>query len=345
MNDKYNIISCASYGSSGSSVVTDYLSEYSTIKDLGSYEFRFIQDYMGISTLEDALVKSPHRLNSDIAIQNYLRYVNRQCGNIFNRRYEKFFNNKWKKISLKYIESLVDCSWPGYWEEYQIMETKLKAAIIYQIIPRLKKLFSLRRQYIAHYLPTQEMYFSYPTEEKFLACTRRYIHELCSEIDPSHKYEYIMFDQIMPPANISRYERYFDSIKTIVVDRDPRDYYLENIIRWGEKWVPADLEKFALLYRKQRQQAADFIDSNNVLRIRFEDTIYHYDEFEKSLQSFLNICTADHISIKTRFNPSKSIHNTQLWKKRNIDKNIISRIEELLPEYLYDFESNNLSIG
>lgn len=31
----------------------------------------------------------------------------------------------------------------------------------------------------------------------------------------------------MPPTNIRRYENYCDSLKIIVVDRDPRDYYME----------------------------------------------------------------------------------------------------------------------
>lgn len=335
----YKIISCASYGSSGSSVVTDYLSEYSSVKDLGTYEFRFIQDYMGISTLEDALVGSPHRMNSDIAIQNYLRYVDRQCGNSIRPRYQGFFNNRWKEISLKYIQRLTDVKWSGYWEEYQITEPKYQAILKYQILPRLRKLFSLKKKYIAHYIPTKPMYFSFPSEEKFLNETRRYINELCKTLDPRHEYEYLMFDQLMPPANISKYERYFDSIKTIVVDRDPRDYYLENVLRWGERWVPKDVEKFAILYRMQREQAKQFPDSDNVLRIRFEDTIFKYHEFEQQINEFLNLDAKEHVSPLSKFDPSKSINNTRLWKKRNVDPNIIEEIENLLPEFLYDFES------
>lgn len=337
MENKYNIISCASYGSSGSSVVTDYLSEYRSVKDLGTYEFRFVQDYMGISTLEDALVTSPHRMNSDIAIHNYLKYVDRQCGNIIRPRYQFFFKNKWKYISQAYVNRLVDIEWPGYWEEYQIIEPKFQVMLKYQLLPRLKKFFSFNKKYIAHYIPTKPMYFSFPSEEKFLKNTKQYINELCEVLDPKHEYDYLMFDQLMPPANIGKYERYFDSIKTIVVDRDPRDYYLENVLRWGERWVPKDIEKFAILYRKQREQANAFHDSENVLRVQFEDTILKYHEFEKKIKFFLNLQDEDHIAPKTKFNPNISIKNTKLWETRNIDKDIIQKIEELLPEFLYDF--------
>lgn len=335
----YNIISCASFGSSGSSVITDYLSEYKSVKDLGTFEFRFVQDYMGISSLEDALVTSPHRLNSDIAIQNYLRYVDRQCGNIIRPRYQGFFKNKWKEISLDYLRSLVDVEWPGYWEEYQIIAPKYQAMLKYQLLPRIKRLFSFRKKYIGHYLPTRPMFFSFPSEEKFLNNTRKYINELCKVIDPGHEYKYLMFDQLMPPANIGKYERYFYSIKTIVVDRDPRDYFLENALRWGEPWMPKDVEKFAVLYRKQREQARLFPDSENVLRIQFEDTIFKYQEFEKKIQNFLGLENHEHVLPLSRFNPAKSIKNTMLWESRNNCLGFIKKIEELLPEYLYDFDS------
>lgn len=75
-------------------------------------------------------------------------------------------------------------------------------------------------------------------------------------------------------------------MKAIVVDRDPRDYYLENVVRWGEGWVPKDVNKFVVLYRKQREQINREKDSENVLRIRFEDAIYHYDEFSKRVNHF-----------------------------------------------------------
>lgn len=339
MKDIYNIVSCASFGSSGSGVITDYLSEYKSIKSMGSYEFRFTHDYMGIGTLEDALVTSPHRLNSDIAIQNFLQYVDRQCGNFIRPRYQKFFNYKWKEISLRYIDKLVDTQWPGYWEEYQITAPKLISLLKYQIWPKLKRLLDFHKKYIAHYMPTRPMYFSSPSEDKFLSCTREYINELCNILDPNYEYQYLMFDQIMPPTNISKYERYFDSIKTIVVDRDPRDYYITNVLKGGEKWVPADVEKFAILYRKHREQARQFQDSAHVLRIQYEDTIYHYNEFENQIKSFLNLKDEDHLNPRTKFNPGISIRNTILWEKRKVDLELIRHIEILLPEFLYDFQS------
>ncbi|MDE7089677.1 MAG: hypothetical protein K2O54_06115, partial [Prevotella sp.] len=65
----YNIITCASFGSG---VVTDYFCEYYSIKNLGDYEFWFLQDYDGVSTLEDALVHSWRDLTkANISVRKY----------------------------------------------------------------------------------------------------------------------------------------------------------------------------------------------------------------------------------------------------------------------------------
>ncbi len=336
----YKIVSCAGFGSSGSGVVTDYLREFDSIKNFGDYEFRFLQDYGGVSMLEDTLVHNYHRLNSDIAIQNFIRYIEYQSGDFLNRRYEKFFGGKFKEISYRFLEKLIDVKWNGYWEEYQILEPQWITIFKYKLYPRLLKLLHGNRHYIARYVPRKPMYFSFPEGDYFCRCVKDYINELCEVIDPQRKYKYIFFDQLMPPANISKYERYFDSIKTIVVDRDPRDYYIENVLRWGEGWVPKSVKDFALLFRKHREQAKAFTNSSNVLRLTFEDAVFKYDEFENTVMNFLELDKSEHISPKRYFDPAKSVLNTRLWTKREVNIAIIDQIEKLLPEFLYDFGAN-----
>ena len=221
-------------------------------------------------------------------------------------------------------------------------QSSLSSFLKFQLFPRILRALGGNKKYIAHYLPTRPMYFAAPSEDYFLKCAKEYIQELCSTIDPERKFRYIFMDQLIPPANLSKYERYFDSIKTIVVDRDPRDYYLENVLQWGEKWIPKSIEKFAILYRKHREQASQFKDSENVIRIRFEDAIFKYLTFEKTIQEFLNLTPNDHIAAKKFFNPENSAKNTQLWMKRKGTLDIVNKIEKLLPEYLYDFKSVEL---
>ena len=57
-------ISCASYYGSGSSVITDFISEFGSVYSFSDEEFRFVQDPDGISDLEYNLVENFNRHNS-----------------------------------------------------------------------------------------------------------------------------------------------------------------------------------------------------------------------------------------------------------------------------------------
>ena len=70
-----------------------------------------------------------------------------------------------------------------------------------------------------------------------------------------------------------------------------------------------------------------------------EDTIYKYNEFSKKIDDFIGIAPGHHVRPKQYFDPAKSINNTQLWKKRHVDMDIIKRIEDELGEYCYDFDN------
>lgn len=337
----YNIVSCASFGSSGSGVVTDYLREFSSVKNFGDYEFRFLQDYGGVSTLEDALVHNYHRLNSDIAIQNFVRFIEYQSGDFLSKRYEKFFDGKFKAISYNFLNKIIDVQWKGYWEEYQILEPKWRVIFKYKIYPRLLRLLEGNRFYIARYVLRKPMYFSSPDANYFCRCVREYMNDLCAVVDPERKYKYVYFDQLVPPSNIRRYENYCDSLKVIVVDRDPRDYYVENVLELGEGWVPAEVSKYVKLYRKMREQLKREADSENVLRLRFEDAIFRYSDFSKQVNTFLGLTEAEHVCSQKFFNPSVSCRNTRLWEKRHVDQRIITEIGDRLGDFCYDFSSCN----
>ena len=333
----YKIISCASFGSSGSGVVTDYLSEFDNIYNPGDYEFRFLQDYGGVTTLEDCLVHSHHRHNSDIAIKNFKKYIDYQSGDIFNKRYEMFFNNKFQKISYEFLDELIEVKWKGYWEEYQILSPRIISLLKYKIYPRILRLLHGNKAYIAKYVPRKEMYFSNPSPEYFTECVKKYLNKLFQAVDEDNHYEYLFFDQLLPSDDIDRHFSYFDNLHVIVVDRDPRDYYIENVLKLGEGWVPKNVDQFITLYRGIRKKLNNQNEHPNILRIHFEDTIYKYEEFSEKINTFLNLSEKNHIYPLKYFNPNKSISNTQLWKKQKVDIKIIHQIENKLSEYCYAF--------
>ena len=338
MDGSYKILTCASYGASGSSIVTDYLLEFDNVYNPGDMEFRFLQDFGGITTLEDCLVHSHHRLNSDVAIRLFQKVIDYHAGDFFSKRYNEVFKGEFKQISYEFIEELIIGKWDGHWEEDQVLSSKFVDIFYYKIWTRIKRLFDLNRKYIGSYYPTRDMYFSNPTEEEFLDAVRRYLNKLFRVIDSSHDYDFLYFDQILPPDNLERYFRYFDDIKVVVVDRDPRDYYIENVMRWGDTYIPHEIDTFINVYKGLRRKLKDEGEHPRVLRIRMEDTIYHYDEFSKVLDSFIGIDSNHHVYPRTKFNPAVSINNTQLWKKRPVNMDIIHRIEDQLSDFCYDFD-------
>lgn len=58
----------------------------------------------------------------------------------------------------------------------------------------------------------------------FLRATRDLVDELARELNVDNK-SFVMFDQLVPPSNVKRYNRYVNNLKVIIVDRDPRDIY------------------------------------------------------------------------------------------------------------------------
>ncbi len=341
----YSVVSCASYGASGSGVITDYLAEFDNILNPGDFEFRFLQDYGGISTLEDCLVNSPHRLNSDIAIQNFIRYVEFQCGNFINRRYNRFFKGKFEAISRQFLSEIIEAEWPGYWEEYQILSPRIVTILKYQIFPRIKRLIKFQRsKYIAHFLPRSTMYFSNPTKDKFHNAVKKYINNLCCIVDPDQSYDYIFFDQIVPPTDIDRYFNYFDNMHAIVVDCDARDYYVKNVFKYGEPWVPTAIDNFIKVFKGIRKDIDAANENKNILRLRFEDTIFKYKEFASSVNEFLGLDERNHINRLKHFDPRISVRNTRLWLQYDVPPEIIRTIERELPEFCYDFPADDTII-
>lgn len=329
------IITCAGYHGTGSSIVTDYLKEFEEIESLGDFEFRFIQDPNGIADLEDRLLKNNSRLNSDRAIYEYLRLIKILNANYTNKfwkksNYRKVFKDKFFQYSKEYIEDLVDLKWNGYWHDFEFRNFSFFSRIKSFII---KILFVISREKID--LKNKTMYFSYPIED-FKEKTQKYLNKLFDEASSKN---IVAFDQLVPVCNMNRYLEYFQEIKVIVVDRDPRDIYIYNKKIYKEGVVPCeDVDVFIKHFKLLRKhQNYDKGDKEKILKIQFEDIIYKYDETTEKINIFLNIENLNHLSPKQYFNPSISINNTQMFKLYPEYKKDIEKIEKELKDYCYNF--------
>lgn len=335
-------ISCASYYGTGSSAVTDYVSEFDNVFSFTDEEFRFIQDPDGISDLEFNLVECFNRHNSGHALKRYKRLVDFYNGNVFGKKYRSFFGDQWKKASYKYINSLTDFTFPGWWQydlydrgNWFYFRKRILNKILHETIWKKKPERTLNT------MRKEMTYASHPSEEKFLNCTRDYIESLFSFVTPS-KYNTVMVDQLLPPMNLQRYLRYFkNNIKVVVVDRDPRDLFVLEKYVWKDGIIPNDVETFCKWYHYTRNhRKKESMNTSEVKFIHFEDLIYKYDSETVLLRKWLNLDEKDHKYQKKFFDPDKSINNTHVWNRYPQSKEEIRYISQKLPEYLYDFNNN-----
>lgn len=343
--DKFlkKIITCAGYHGTGSSVVTDLLQEFNGIKSFGEWEFRFLQDPNGVGDLEDKLISNNARLNSDRAIYDFKNFIkslatDRDIRFWKKNIYEKIFNGKFLDITQNYIDDLVDLKWQGIWHDvYNRKEFKIHKYLFYFSLVLLK--FKL----IKHInLKTIEIYFSYPIED-FSKKTKKYLNNLFKATEVAE--DILVFDQLFPICNQNKYLKYFDDIKVINFDRDPRDLYVLNKVYWRDMVVPTDnvdifIKHFLFIRKHQKYEE---IDNKKIKNVKFEDFIYKYDESLEELLKFLEIDEKDHIRKKQFFNPEISINNTQIFKLHPELEEDIKQIEKELKEFCYNFPEIKVS--
>lgn len=329
-------VTCISYHGTGSGAVDDLLKEFDNfVSGPSEFEFRLLHDPDGISDLEYNLVNNPHRLNSGFAIKRFEKYCR-----YLHRNNTKLFGDAWDEYTQKYIHALIKFEYYAYWQgdlwlfpEYRYYFFKFRR-LLAKVSPPV-----FRKPNYYNYFPHIKSYHVAISEERFLYLTRKYIDALCRGMNKADK-EYVLLDQAVPTMNIQRYLRYVNDIKVILVDRDPRDTYI-NHQRGKDHVLPKDPEKFSIAYKDYRRTLKkELLDTEHVLRVQFEDLIFNYDRTVDCIIRFLETDRLHHLTPKKVFIPEVSVKNTRQWEKLDGYSDAVRTIEKMLPEYLYDFPEN-----
>lgn len=334
-------IACVGYHATGSGVIDDLLREFDNIStSVYGAELRILHDPDCISDLEYHLVFDPHRLGTGLAIRRFQEYCNAQ-----SRMEEKLIGNDWMNMVNEYINSLVINKYRGWIDNELQFVSNTKKNIV-----KIKKGFNylLRQSPLCNiipnsyikprwydYYPDNITYYSKLTEEQFLDKTKSFIEKLCSVINHENK-EYVVLDQFVSAHNPMRDLKFVDDMKIIIVDRDPRDLYLHNMLH-KDHVLPKDPAQFAIQYKLMRQALCKE-DTTKVLRIHYEDMIFKYDEMLPIILDFLGIDKSHHISPQKYFKPSVSVNGTQLWLFKSGEfSDAVKIIESKIPEMLYNY--------
>ena len=339
MNNNKKIIVPTGYMGSGSSAITDIMSEIEQVDvSRGTFEFVFLHCPNGVFDLEDKLLIGNNALRSDEALHNFYNTMKQ----LYNKKYWWVGNYKdnigvefWD-VTQKYIEDLIQFTSDYFWYYQENVSLKMIPHLVFNRIMRIITRGMYKEKKVLAYSP---IWLSYIESEEFYKLTKRYIYDIL-ELAGYDK-STIVLDQLLLPFNLNRIERYFDEdLEVFVVERDPRDMFIINKYFWSKSndVLPyqTDATKFCEYYKKLRNMERN-IESTHIHRIKFEDLIYNYDESIERIFNELSWDRKRHVKKKVFFDPEKSINNTQLFltKKEYMDECKI--IEKELSEFLYDF--------
>lgn len=333
------IIVPTGYMGSGSSAITDLVSEFKDCQnEHKSYEYVLLHCPNGLFDLEDKLLRGNNAIRSDEAIRSF----ELQMKKLYDKKfwwvgnYKEIIGPNFMNIVKEFINKIQEFNFPGYWYMHEEVNCKMFIKLLMRKPFKMLTFNKIRFNKVLRY--SDGMRISYIKDSEFYMHSHNYIYKLIEEI--SRGKENVILDQFLLPFNLFRVDNYFDDkLKVIVVERDPRDVFIINKYIWQKKQIcvpfPLEVNEFCNFYKKMRESEKE-CKSNKVLRVKFEDLIYNYDDEVRKISKFLGFKDSEHINKKTRFIPEVSIKNTQLFRKKEYQEES-EIIEKKLAKYLYNF--------
>lgn len=335
------IIITTGYMGSGSSAVTDLLKEFDDFSAPNdSFEYIFLHCPNGVFDLEDKLLIGNNVIRSDEALHEF-RNTMKDLYNLKNfwpGQYKKRISKDFLKNVDLFVEALTLTEFRNtYWYYQQIPNNVFMQLNRY--FSRFLKIITFNKFKIHEKLRYKNMHISFPTKDEFYEHARVFIKNTIDSIEC--KTSNVILDQLLLPHNLFRLENYFtSSTRIIVVQRDPRDVFIMNKYFWAPcnnaVAYPLEVEDFVIYYRRMRE-AEKSVNNNKILRINFEDLIYHYKKTLEVIYQFLDITENEHLLKMSFFDPNVSIKNTQLFKLKEEYKFESDYIYSNLREFIYEF--------
>lgn len=332
------IIIPTGYMGSGSSAITDLVSEYKGYEaDNGSFEYVFMHCPNGLFDLEDKLLRGNNALRSDEALHSFMQ----EMQELYNRKfwwvgnYKGNISEDFMNYTKEFVDELVEFS-PNYYWYYQ--EKLTFWGICRMALRKVILILSGGKIKLAKPLTHKDMWLAFPDSKEFYDKAKAYLNKIWKALGIEEKN--LILDQLLLPFNLNRMEHYFDdNAECFVVQRDPRDVFISNKYVWARQDCPipypTDVNQFCKMYKRMRQMEGTNTNSH-VHIFQFEDLIYKYEDSVVRIEQILGLSHGLHEKKKQIFNPDCSIRNTQLFLNKDFTKEI-EVIEQELKEYLYDF--------
>lgn len=324
-------VDLSGFGFSGKSAVIDLLREFRDFSVPNSaFEFCLLRIQGGILDLEDALYNDWSPIRSDAAIRRFKRLVTRLGAKADWRspsswlagagwNYDHYFNHRFISLSNNYVRNLVQTAWTTDWP---FPKTEVNG--IELLFRRAMNKLGIQRAY------DFDVHLSLP--EDFVFLTREYLNSILSSNVEDH-IETIVLHNAFEPFNPERCMKYFESPYCIVIDRDPRDAYVEQL---SYRPMAVGARDFVTRHQIYRRARSRFQSTNeNILQLRFEDLVNDYDHTVGKIIDYLGETHSVHIQPRRYFDPHISKNNIGIWRRYNNSEEI-DFIQGELSEYCYD---------
>ena len=335
--DKKRVVIPTGYMGSGSSAITDLLDGIDGFNvSRSNFEFVFLHCPNGVFDLEDKLLHGNNAVRSDEALHSFYNTMRQ----LYSKRYwwvghyNQHIGEKFWIETEKYVDALKEYE-PDYYWYYQ-------ENVNYRMVPRLilnkffKKIPGMK-SFVRKPLSYSPMWVSFVKPERFYKLSREYIYHIFEAAGKNE--ENIVLDQLRLPFNLFRFSNYFeDDVEVFVVERDPRDVFIINKYYWNKMGevvpYPTEVHEFCRFYRSLREMEQP-CENKQIHRIAFEDLVYNHAETVQKIYEILDIDIQKKYTV--RFDPMKSINNTQLFMQNEEYREECKVIEKELQEYLYAF--------
>lgn len=342
-------IAITGYVGTGSSAMIDLLREYSGVKIVpdqrSSYEHDVFYRSGGLFDLCAILGQGTSPVCSDKVINRFIETMENlyRYDYVWYGGYKNIVGSDFVKMVNDFVAS-ISYRFEGSNSTHQLRTKFSPVKALLQLASHVVYKKKYMKYGVGYVHDGKPSYVSIPSDEELVnaakALTTRYFQLFDAESGISK-----VFDHLIWPQQLNNYLKYFDdeSFRVIVMKRDPRDVYLLNKYVWY--YTPVGIRTAV---PSLRTEAGDFVHDwqrtvrqgfaqPNVLQVQFEDLVYHYEETVAIIEEFLGLSSSQHIRKYEKFNPQKSIENTQVYNSKVEWKQEVEIITSALSNDLYAF--------
>lgn len=320
------IIGTCGFSWSGSSAIADFLAEFD--ENLVYNENEFVLPFFpdGLEDLDYNLnQKCSKFLSSTVAIPRFRKVAKLLLDGPTHGQIEN--------LTEHYLQQIEQARWTGTGQGQILFHNPKMYFFSLKVLRHLPPGFCKRYKVY----PLRQMEYAI-RPDGFYEATQKYTESILRSIglDLSKN---IVLDQPFPGNDPINCMRYFKDARAIIVDRDPRDLYLlakEYFPRRTYSNPHDTVEEFITFFYHMHKNLVEVATHKDVLYIKFEELVYEYESTTTKIKSFLKL--GEHKSPKAHFLPERSMANTRLFDKGCKYNDDIRKIEERLPDYLFDFD-------